>query len=603
MTSSNETFRKSRTFTWIAAVAALATVALLSFLLWKVNELEDDYGAIRDDRVRLEAALQVVRQEVEALADRRHILRAELEELEGYVDDARGARDELDHLRSLVNEAREQLSQLRSEQQVVQDSLTTLDLVRTELDSARDTLRQRVTERESLRKEIEAIQERRDNLDHFSREAEKKRDELVSEVDRLSTRRGQLHTELLDLQMNVERLDALRQDIADARLELIEVRGKVDAAEVRHTQIEEKYADIKADTQNARGALGEVNAELEVLTTRRAAMEEEVDSLTMRRDSLQSSLAVLEGRLQEEENLHGRLEVKRQQLVEAESRLYLLRGEVAAEQEQLDGLSNTRLATEAQVAEREARLNALVETLSQIDSRRIEAMTQLQHTEAGIIAAHDREVAIQAEVLSLSTERDELQQSIENARVVRAAIEGKTSQRTEELAFLQDRIKEEEERLARLGVQATTLREDIPVLESHRNEIDAQRLAAREDLGRAETDLSVARATVAETRATVERLEGQRDDLSSEVVDLQVQSEALQEMIKEAERQAALSRASLDALDQEIQERHRTLDSLQHDAASSNSQPSAAETSVSQAVDGDTQPVTGSLPTDERVSD
>lgn len=68
MTSSNVTSRKSHTYTWVAIVSALVTVSLLGLLLWKVNELEAEFGTIRVDRARIEAALESDRTELERVA-------------------------------------------------------------------------------------------------------------------------------------------------------------------------------------------------------------------------------------------------------------------------------------------------------------------------------------------------------------------------------------------------------------------------------------------------------------------------------------------------------------------------------------------------------
>ena len=58
MTSSNETsvtetWRKSRTFTWIAVITALLTLSAFGIVLYKVNALESEYGEIRASKERI----------------------------------------------------------------------------------------------------------------------------------------------------------------------------------------------------------------------------------------------------------------------------------------------------------------------------------------------------------------------------------------------------------------------------------------------------------------------------------------------------------------------------------------------------------------------
>ena len=93
MTSSSGTLRKSRIYTWVAGLAALATIGLLGFLVWKVNELEGEYGAIRDDRGRIEMALAADRSEIAELAVRRDAFRTELAELGRSGTDCPGCPD------------------------------------------------------------------------------------------------------------------------------------------------------------------------------------------------------------------------------------------------------------------------------------------------------------------------------------------------------------------------------------------------------------------------------------------------------------------------------------------------------------------------------
>jgi chromosome segregation ATPase len=189
LTSSNGTSRKSRTYTWIAGLSALATIGLLSVLLWKVNELESEFGVIRDDRKRIETALASDRAELESLASRRDSLRTELVKLEDDAAAARAAGAQLDGLQTAVEEARTQLAALRDEAQSVRDTLARQKTIEAQLAAMDDALRQDVERRDKLESEINEFRETQKRAGEDARKAESARDEMQADRDRLAAER------------------------------------------------------------------------------------------------------------------------------------------------------------------------------------------------------------------------------------------------------------------------------------------------------------------------------------------------------------------------------------------------------------------------------
>ena len=118
-------------------------------------------------------------------------------------------------------------------------------------------------------------------------------------------------------------------------------------------------------------------------------------------------------------------------------------------------------------------------------------------------------------------------------------------------------------------------------MEERRNEVEARRVAVREDLARAEKDLAATRAEAAEGRATVERLERRNADLLRLIADLESQRDALLEVVEETERIAAQSRAALDVIERKVRAKREALDSIQDERATPNAQSPAVETKPS----------------------
>ena len=549
MTSSDGTLPRSRAFTWVAGLAALATIGLLGFLVWKVSELEGEFGAIRDDRARIEAALAADRSELDQLADRRDLLRKEIAELGGEVRIARAARTELDGLEIAVEEARKKLSELRADQQAIQDNLATRERVEADLSSTREALLKDETRRDALLSEIKEIEDRRARAEQSATTAERTRDDLVSERDRLSADRDQLQAEVNRLERERRQLEGVEQDLRTARATLGQSQAEAGAAETRRTRAEEQHAALLAGIQAAQADRDAITAEIGTVTKRRAALAEEVVTLVTRRDELQTSVAVLEGRLREADGLQGKLDTIRQLMKQADTERQRLRGEIAAEQEQLDEVREARIVTEARIAERQAKLEALEQALLQAESRRADAVVQLRRIEADADTARERKEALLIEIRALAAERAAEQQAFEEARVARASIEGRTAQRATELASLQDRIVEEAKRIKDLQVQVAGLGADLSVLEERRNDVEAKRVAAREDLARSERDLAATRVEAAEARAAVERLERRSPELLRQITDFETQRDTLEEVVREMERTAA---ESLEALEQAL---------------------------------------------------
>lgn len=71
MTSSNETSRRSRTYTFVAGVLATLVFIALGALIYEVNDLNDRYGRIAED-------IGYYSGERERLASERDALSAEL---------------------------------------------------------------------------------------------------------------------------------------------------------------------------------------------------------------------------------------------------------------------------------------------------------------------------------------------------------------------------------------------------------------------------------------------------------------------------------------------------------------------------------------------
>ena len=303
--------------------------------------------------------------------------------------------------------------------------------------------------------------------------------------------------------------------------------------------------------------------------------------------ALQTGVAALEGRLREADSLQGRLDAKRQLVRQTDTELQALRGEIAAELERLDEVRQARIVTEARTAERRTKLEALEKNLGETESQQTDAAAQLGRIQAEADTLQERKDALLIEIRDLAAKQAAGQQALEEARVARASLEGESAQRSTELLSLRRRIEEEENRIKDLQTQVAAIRADLSVLEELRNDIEAKRVAAREDLNRAERDIAATRAEAAEEHAAVERLERRNTELQILITALEARQNILQETLKEMERTATESRELLRMLDQQIREKREALDSIEDQRTAVNGERPATETKPSLSPDDD----------------
>ena len=554
MTSSNGTFRKSRAFTWTAGLAALATIGLLGFLVLKVSELEGEFGSLRDDKARIEAALTVGRSEVAELANSRDALRREIMELDGTLRHSQAASAELMRVESEVVEAREQLAELRAKEQVVQDSLATLGQAQADLSSTRDALLNAQTRLDALVSEVKKIEDRRARAEQSALIAERERNELVSKRDRLAADTEQLQVEVDRLERERNLLEGIEQELRTIGNNLAEAKSAAKLAEARLERAAEEQADLVAEIQAAQDYKDAIDAE--VLTSRetRAALSEEVNSLILRRDNLHMNVAILEGRLREADGLQGRLDTMRQMVNQADTELQSLRGEIATEQERLDEVKLSRAISEARIAERQTRLESLEKSLAETESRLTDAEAQNRLIEAAADSLQERKHELLVEIQDLAVSRATELESLENARVTRAAVEGETAQRSAELSSLLQRIQNGEQRIGELQAQDASIRAEVSALEEQWNDIEAKLVLAQDSLAQAQSVLIEFRDEAEQERVTVGDLEDRNAELQRLISESVLKLGTLQKEVETTNRAALQSREIRDSLLAEVRD-------------------------------------------------
>ena len=125
MTSSNETSRRSRFFTFLSGALAAAALAAFAALFWQVNRLDQQYGTILRDRAHYEAqrdaALErreALNADVAALSERKSRLEVEVRELSQRRERLEG---EVAGLRTGVEDLRAERESLQPDMDAAQE--------------------------------------------------------------------------------------------------------------------------------------------------------------------------------------------------------------------------------------------------------------------------------------------------------------------------------------------------------------------------------------------------------------------------------------------------------------------------------------------------
>ena len=266
MTSSNETSRNFRAYTWMAITLGLIVIAALLFLFVQVRTLDDKWGTIEANRESIEA-------QTNEWQDRRDKLDAEIKSREDNVLALRATIGGLEADAALLEQMRRELSQLEKKKQETEGFLAKNAGLQEQISEAQSTLEQLSgtgaalkktfdnlnKETTSLRLQVAVLASERDELrsqrDTLGREVADLTS-LRADVDNLTARRTQLNQELATMtsrnqQLDLERLK-LEERVVSARIQSQTLSKNIGAAQERKTALETVLSGLSGAISEAR---------------------------------------------------------------------------------------------------------------------------------------------------------------------------------------------------------------------------------------------------------------------------------------------------------------------------------------------------------------
>ena len=180
MTSSNETsvtetWRKSRTFTWIAALTALLTISAFGFVVYKVNALESEYGEIRASKERILRDIESGQEQHTLLLSDINSGKQELAGLRAEVTRAQTLQNQLSDLNEQVGQARQALTDISQQSADAEQVIALSAGATTALARAKD-------DQNDLIRRIEQLNRDAADAEDQARSFQSSRDQLQDEV-------------------------------------------------------------------------------------------------------------------------------------------------------------------------------------------------------------------------------------------------------------------------------------------------------------------------------------------------------------------------------------------------------------------------------------
>lgn len=590
MTSSNETFRRSRVFSYLAGGLTALGLVGMGVLVFQVNDLNDRYGQIErdigyftDERERLRQSRDQLGQEISRVDID---LQAQREELRRAIQ----SRTEAVAAADTANAARDAAQ-------------TTLELLRQQESAAREVIATGERERERIR----SLTTQREEIDRLLAELDRRRVDLEQTVSGLQTERTTLGDFVEDLQAQRETetarvealraeivgLDALRQEVEQLRSTEADLRQRIATQQAATGSLESRVSDAQSRLEELQAQLTAETAARDAAARDRGLVEGELGTLRAEVDALSRT----SGDFRREEALAAerlRLsEAARQVADEARNQTETTLAEARQALEQvLRDQASALAGRDSAIAERaqiEGDIASGRVVLAQIDSAQ-EQIGQLTGQREGLSIEVERlretraslAIEIDAANSDLQVLRERLVRLSERAGAAEAA-EAETAARR---ARLQELIDQAEARATSSNDALAEARQALEAALSERDAAIRVRTQAENDLATLGEELARRQSVL----AVVEAAEGQATALSARV-------ESLMETLRARRDEVAQAEAVVQSLRADVQRKRDEIEPLLDRRSVLLSQIRNAEQSL-----GETQSPAGEIepPSDDR---
>jgi chromosome segregation ATPase len=362
LTSSEQTYRKSRKYAIVAGLFATASVVALGVLFIQIDALEKEYGTIRSDIGRFTA-------DRDAALSRRDSL---LEDINQKTVDEQSLRESISALNAEKGRLISEIAQQKEAQKQDTDRALELGL---QAKAARET----IAEAEKAREALEGRRERLETLDKEVGEAEAKLQQFSRSIDEAvskerDTRRAlataeREHKAMLDLvkqlQGQVADLNSLKQEVAELEMQQKALSGQstalskeITAKQATISNLSSQIPALDSQSAKAQNRLNALSQDLSEQDGNRSSLLKEVQELEKQKASGTGTLASLQAAAasarQSASDAAGLLKAAEESLSQAKSEIVPLKSQLLELQSERASLVAQVDAARAEVARLEA---------------------------------------------------------------------------------------------------------------------------------------------------------------------------------------------------------------------------------------------------------
>ena len=457
-TSVTETWRKSRTFTWIAALTAFLTICAFGFLVYKVNALESEYGEIRASKERILRDIENGQEQRALILSDVDSSKQELAGLKAEVAQAQALQKLLSDLNEQVDQARQTLTGI-SQQTVDAEQVIALSAgAITALARAKD-------EQNELIRRIEQLSRNVADAENQARSFQSSRDLLQDEVRDLEAKKTARDKLRLDFDSASRELETVKNELVAAGGDLAQKQADADTAERRAGQAQDDLDRLLPRVEEAGRELNNIRSEISLNTANLEGLQRDAEILKDRVAILKTEEARLN-------SVDVRAEQALAQLKDAEAKLSLAKERRTQAEADLQTLRDEQ-----------DRVRALGVNLAELQNRETEAVQKIE--------------GLNADIMGKSAARDTLLSDLSNVKAQLVAtntllLQRQSDRMLEEATLQSQAIKLADimRQLSRLEPQLAPLRSQVDDAIAELDKIEALASAETQELIRVRSQVA-----------------------------------------------------------------------------------------------------------------
>ena len=261
-----------------------------------------------------------------------------------------------------------------------------------------------------------------------------------------------------------------------------------------------EISDLEDERRSLNEEIRDVESKLDDARDRKSSAAQQVSKIEGRIDSKESDLADAEGEIAD---LEARLEELREERAEVDEEMQSVEETIAERQEAI-------AAVEAEIDELEAEL---------ADSRVPELTERKEEIESAIAEKEDRMDDLDGRLNELQLEKQYTEEAVDDLHDTVESAQNRKAEQEEKIAELDAEIDEQEDLLDEKRAAVEDLEEELADLKEERRDLQATLREAKDARDEAKEDVSTIESTLSTLTDRRDRLEWEIDELESQVGD------------------------------------------------------------------------------------